>query len=58
MNISNETQVLNPGKNIATFSPVTEVKNIIKETERPTSHIPKHFEDLYERIVQGMNTEQ
>ena len=49
---------VNPGKNIATFSPVTEVQNIIKETERPTAHIPKHLEDLYERTVQGMNTEQ
>ncbi len=54
MNLSHEDKVFNPGANIATMSPVTEVQGVGSKP-RGINDIPAHLVDLYERSTQGMS---
>ena len=53
MNVTDEPQIIRKSTNIATLSPVCEVK---RHCIRPAKqeNVPEHLKDLYERTVVGM----
>ena len=57
MNVTDEPQIIRKSTNIATLSPVCEVK---RHCIRPAKqeNVPEHLKDLYERTVVGMTKEQ
>ena len=57
MNVTDEPQIIRKSTNIATLSPVCEVK---RHCIRPAKqeNVPEHLKDLYERTVVGMAKEQ
>ena len=57
MNVTDEPQIIRKGTNIATLSPVCEVK---RHCIRPAKqeNVPEQLKDLYERTVVGMTKEQ
>ena len=58
MNLSNETQILHPGTNIAMLSPVREVHNFKEHSFDENVNVPSHLSHLYERTIIGMNNVQ
>lgn len=57
-NLSNESQILYPGTNIAEFSPVQLVKTVQEIKTKPPRNLPKHLTELYERASEGMSSTQ
>ncbi|XP_053390200.1 uncharacterized protein LOC128553112 [Mercenaria mercenaria] len=52
-----EKQVIYPGTNISTLSPVENVK-LGKNKSKQSFHIPSHIQDLYERTTEDMDKTQ
>ena len=57
-NLTNETQILYPGTNIAGFSPVQVIKTVQTRKSKPPRNLPSHMTELYERASVGMSNTQ
>ena len=57
MNPLTETQILYPGTNISTLSPVENIQPVNLNSKK-IDNIPSHLQDLYKRTTDGMNKEQ
>ena len=59
MNLTNEAQTISHGVQVATASPVSEVRKV--ETNGNSTKkevVPEHLQDLYRRTIEGLNKEQ
>ena len=59
MNLTNEAQTISPGFQVATASPVSEVRKVITSDNLLKGEpVPDHLQDLYKRTIHGLNKEQ
>ena len=59
MNLTNETQTISPGVQVATASPVSEVRKVnTSDNLLKSESVPDHLLDLYKRTIHGLNKEQ
>ena len=59
MNLTNEAQTISPGVQVATASPVSEVRKVnTSDNLLKSESVPDHLQDLYKRTIHGLNKEQ
>ena len=59
MNLTNEAQTISPGVQVATASPVSEVRKVnTSDNLLKSESVPDHLQDLYKRTIHGLNKAQ